>query len=323
MEDLMEAFLTEQGVVIVDDDHVPSLRVTGSVESSGDAIEGSVRYHIGKLTLCSPEGKLFYSSSGKSAQGYGSRGVADEDARHLLKEYLGQDHHLMNRLRALNTYPYVQLSPHSLKKDITDIRRVILKMALDMEESPKLRARLKTLAQEQHVLKGQLAALAKQVKEGKGRISIQALLATQQQLLRALKTPYLLSGGCRAVEARDFSAVRAVLITIPNKGTQRIRSGSYAIYGENQRLIYEQTKDDPGPRVFSSLSLLKMSSLGRYFRSSEQYLKIEAIDYHPEDRAVILSQCDADAILHANAEGETPNAIFSQGRVVLIEGDTK
>lgn len=320
VKNMMENFLTEHDFILVDDEYVPLLKVDAEGIRRGGLRECTVIYRINKLELRLPQGGKIYSFSGKSAYGYGTEDAARHSAVHLLKEYLNNDETLMAKLNEVTYYNYynVGLPDEPIKEELAEITRKILELTVSLERNDEVRKRLQDIGKKQTLLSKDLAKLAKLIKKGRAQISEQAVvqvLNSQKHLLRAQKIPYSISATCRQAESRDYSAIGAVLIGVP---TRILRSGTYGIYADNQCLVYKRTTGNAGPRVFSSMELLRESSIGHYFRLKDNYLEIKAIDYHAEDHSIIVSKCHADCIMYANTRGMHPDKIFTEGRVLLI-----
>ena len=323
VKNMMENFLTQHDFIPVDDGHVPLLKVDAEGIRSGGLRECTVTYHINKLELRLPQGGKIYSFSGKSAHGYGTEHDASHSALHELKEYLNQDKKLMAKLNEVTYYNYynLELPNEPMERELDEIKEKILELIITLERNDEVRKQLQEFGKKQTLLSKQIAKLAHVIRNGRGQISEQAvvqLLNTQEQLVRTQKTQYSISANCPQAESRDYATIGAVLIRVPVPGTQILRSGTYGVYAENHCIVYERTTVHAGPRFFSSIQLLQNSSMGRYFRSNDNYLEIKAVAYHPEDHSIIISGCDADSIMHANIKGMHPGKIFAEGRVLLI-----
>lgn len=317
VKNMMETFLTEHDFILVDDEYVPLLKIDAEGIRRGGLRECTVIYRINKLELRLPKGGMIYSFSGKSAYGYGTEDAARHSAVHLLKEYLNQDETLMARLNEVTYYKYYNLGlpDEPIERKLDEIKGKILELVVSLERNDEVRKRLQKIDTKQKLLEDQLISLTKVVKDGKGRLSerpIAMLLATQRRLLRAMKIRYIPQPPFKPIPC---PAIGAILIRVPS---QSLDSGIYGVYAENQCIVYEKTESCAGPCLFKSMQRLLDSSMGRYFRSKDNYLEIKAIDYHPEDHSIIISGCDADFLMYANMRGMHPDKIFAEGRVVLF-----
>jgi hypothetical protein len=229
----------------------------------------------------------------------------------------------MARLDKVMFYNYYNLGLPSnpMERKLDEIKEKILELIISLEQNDEVRKQFHEFGKKQILLTGQIAELAHMIKNGQGQISQQAIaqiLNTQKQLVRAQKTQYSISGNCPQAKSRDYTAIGAILINVPVRDTQTLGSGVYGVYADNQCIVYERTTGYAGPRFFSSEQLLRISSMGRYFKSKNNYLEIKAVAYHPKDHSIIISGCDADSIMHANMKGMHSDKIFAEGRVLLI-----
>lgn len=323
---MMKGFLTSHDLVLVDDHDVPILRVEAKEECEGSTLNRKVTYHIESIELQFPEIGLVYSSSGISAHEYGEDTTARSSALYLLREYLSRDETLFAKLDEVAIRNYYDLGPPegAHREKLETIERKILELAIKLERNQELRERMKQMEMQQLASNQRLAELASAIRqEGSRRASRQSVLKVlhyQKQMLRAMKHPYLVSNSCEQSNSRSYDAIEAVLIRVPVEDGRGFRTGEYGVYADNQSMVYEKSGQNRGPRWFGSMDLLKKSTLGRYFRSKNRFLDIRAVAYHPEDHAIIISGCDADAVMLANIRGSNPNRIFAEGRVVLVPG---
>ena len=198
---------------------------------------------------------------------------------------------------------------------------MLLKLILGLERNKEARRRLQVIGKKQTLLSERLKTLARHIKNGRGQISKQAVfqvLDAQKRILRTQEAQYAISANCPQSESADYATKGAILVRVPVRSTQILKTRHYKIFSENQCLIYKRTKAYEGPQFFRSMDTLRSGNLGRYFKSRNHYLEIQALTYHPEDHSVIVSLCDADAVMYANSKGMHPDKIFVEGRVVLI-----
>ncbi len=320
---MLEGFLTSQDLVLVDDDGVASLQVRATKEVAGHPRNATVRYVINRLELRLPGDGLAYSTYDLQAHDYGAVGMAGRSALHLLRSYLAEDEILKRRLDQIRAQGYYDLGAarETGQIGLKAIERGLLELARKMEADDEIKERLRKLEEEVAASGDELLRLARSIEAGEGRVSersVRMILDYQRQLLRAKKAPYLISRQCPAAEQRAYDDIKAALIRVPLAAGEVLSTGRYSIFAENQRIVYPHGGFAGRPRFFSSTSLLSRSSLGEMFRSGQDYLDIEALAFHPEDGAIIVSNCDADALMYASMRGESPDKIFAEGRIVVV-----
>ncbi len=320
---MLEGFLTSQNLLLVDDDGVACLHVRASKEVAGHPRNATVRYVIHTLELRLPGDGLAFSTFDLQAYDYGELGMAGRSALHLLRSYLAEDEILKRRLGRIRDEGYYDLgSPgETAATELKTIEQGLLELARKMEANEEVKERLLKLENEVATSSNEILRLARSIETGRGRISessVRTILDYQKQMLRAKKAPYLISRRCPAAEQRAYGAIKAALIRVPLVAGDVLTIGSYSIFAENQRIVYPHGAFVGRPRFFSSTALLKRSSLSELFQSGQDYLEIVALAFHPEDHAIIVSSCDADALMYANMRGESPNKIFAEGRIVVV-----
>jgi hypothetical protein len=322
---MLEGFLTSQNLILVDDNGVACLHVRAAKEVAGHPRNATVRYVINRLELRLPGDGLAYSNYDLQAYDYGEVGMAARSALHLLRSYLVEDEILKDRLGRIRAQGYYDLGPvgETARSELKTIERGLLELARKMEANDEVKERLLKLENEVAASSEELLRLARSIAAGQGRISessVRMLLDYQKQMLRTKKAPYLISRRCPAAEQRAYGDIKAALIRVPLGAGDVLTTGRYSIFAENQRIVYPHGTLIGRPRFFSSTALLRRSSLGDLFQSGQDYLDIEALAFHSEDRAIIISNCDADALMYANMRGESPDKIFAEGRVVVVPG---
>jgi hypothetical protein len=302
---------------------VACLYVRASKEVAGHPRNATVRYAINTLELRLPGDGLAYSTYDLQAYDYGEVGMAGRSALHLLKSYLAEDLILKRRLGRIRDQGYYDLgrAGETAQSELKTIEQGLLELARKMEANAEVKERLLKLEHEVAASSNKLLRLARSIEAGQGRISessVRMILDYQKQMLRAKKAPYLISRHCPAAEKGAYGDIKAALIRVPLAAGDVLTTGRYSIFAENQRIVYPHGTLSGRPRFFSSTALLKRSSLGDLFQSGQDYLDIEALAFHPEDHAIIVSKCDADALMYANMRGESPDKIFAEGRIVVI-----
>jgi hypothetical protein len=250
-------------------------------------------------------------------------GTAARSALYLLRSYLTEDEVLKRRLNRIRAQGYYDFGPicETAQTELKTIERGLLELARKMEANDEVKERLLKLENEVAASSDELLRLTRSIEAGQGRISessVRMILDYQKQMLRAKKAPYLISRQCPAAEERAYDDIRAALIRVPLAAGDGLSTGRYTIFAENQRIVYPHGTFTGRPRFFSSTALLGRSSLGEMFRSGQDYLDIEALAFHPEDRSIIVSNCDADALMYANMRGESPDKIFAEGLIVVV-----
>ncbi len=329
VEDMLENFLTVHGFILVGDEHAPVLRVSAERKRQGDYRECKVSYNIRKLTLRLPRGGVAYSFRAKYAHDYGTEEQAANSALHLLKEYLNQDEMLIQRMDEITASPYYRLDPpedaRDEKFDLISAR--LLEMTIKLEPLLETREELLELVRGrkdvidptpgQKRIQEQIASLSEELKKGNGAVSetaLQQILEDGRRALRSQNEKFLETGPSPGDEQPDLSRIEAVLIRVPAEAG-RLMTGQYRIFAKNQKIVYERSETHEGPRIFSSMNRLRSSSMGPWFQTSQTYLTIDASRCHPEERAIIVTIPDADAI---TAAGRYKKDIFIQGRIAII-----
>ena len=320
---MLEGFLTSQNLVLVDDDHVARLQVRATKEVAGHHRNARVKVVINRLELRLPGGGLAYSNFDLQAHDYGEVSTAARSALYLLKSYLAADETLTLHLRRIRAQGYYDVGAacESTQTDLKAIERGLFELARKMEANEEVKERLRKLETEVAASNEELLRLAGSIEAGRGRISetaVRMILDYQKQILRAKRVPYLISRQCDVAEQRTYDHIRAALIRVPLAASDALWSGRYSIFAENQRIVYPHGTFTGRPRFFSSTALLERSSLGEWFRTRQDYLDIEAPAFRAEDRSIIISNCDADALMYANMRGESPDRIFAEGRIVVV-----
>ena len=320
---MLEGFLTSRNLILVDDDGVACLHARAAKEVVGPPRNATVRYVINRLELRLPGDGLAYSTYDLQAYDYGEAGMAGRSALHLLRSYLAEDEVLKRRLGRIRAQGYYDLGAagQTVRTQLQTIEQGLLELARKMEANDEVKERLLRLEKQFSASSDELLHLARSIEAGQGRISessVRMILSYQKQMLRAKKAPYLISRRCPAVEQRAYGEIKAALIRVPLAVGEALTTGRYAIFAENQRIVYPLGAFSGRPRFFSSTALLRRSSLGQLFQSGQDYLDIEALAFHTEDHAIIVSNCDADALMYANMRGQSPDKIFAEGRIVVV-----
>jgi len=324
VEIMMKNFLTRYQFVLADDDSIPVLKVVATEEKEGPVSNCRVIYNINQMELIIPGMGQIYSSMGKSAYDYGPEADASRSALSLLKDYLSQDEQLMAALDKIAFYSYFEIPrPNNMIVErLDEIEHRIMDLVAMEDIGKDILQRLKSTEIKQVLFDSELRRLSKSVQSGYGRISqasVERLLSYAARSIRSIKCQYLLSNACDSSGEINFKKIGAVLIRVPVQNTQKLNIGNYGIYAVNQCLLYEKTKYHRGPKVARSLERIKKGGLKKYFVNKINFLDIMAVAYHPDERAVIIEKCDADAIINANNQGMiTKPDIFTEGRVVLV-----
>ncbi len=358
VEDMLENFLTTHGFILVGDEHAPVLRVAAERKRQGDYRECKVSYNIRKLALRMPRGGLAYSFRAKYAHDYGSEEQAANSALYLLKEYLNQDELLIRKLDEIAAAPYYRLDPgeesgedpgedsrkesgeesgddyrdDSRDEKLDDISVRLLEMTMKLEPLLETREELLKLVREQKEvvdpepgqkrIQEQITRLSEELGKRNGAVSETALaqiLEDGRRALRSRSETYTEASPPPDEEPADLSRIEAILIRAPASSGRPV-TGQYRIFATNQKVVYQRTETYEGPRIFGSMNRLRSSSMGSWFQSGETHLAIDAARFLPEERTIIVSMRDANAIMEV---GRYKKDIFTRGRIAIVPREGK
>ena len=220
---MIDNFLTERGLVLVDDDQVPTFSVVGKREIVGPARDCKVSYRITQAVLRLPDGGKVYSFSGKSAYDHGTRDQAEASALYLLKAYLGQDRTLLSRLDEVAPANYYVMNPAPDPGDrrLEEIERSVAQISARLAQGkksgkgtgppPASQEALMAVATEQKEIRTMITDLSQKIQVGNAVASEKALLQISSKIVAA--------ENCPPEPPRDLTTVDAVLIRVPSPGT--------------------------------------------------------------------------------------------------------
>jgi len=305
MRNLMESFLTDQNLIITDDEDAGILKVDAERVQRGTNLKCYVEYQIKTFKLILPKVGTVYSSDviWKADDTDRKEDASRNSLKLLRKKYLDQNDKLIAGLNEVAAQRYYEIKVNenaSDKKFDTIIQ--MLKMTQKTAPDPIVEKRFANLLKNQEGLQKQLSALALKVASGTGRLSQQSI-DNIKLLVRKEKITYQVGD---AQTTKSNKTIRAVLIRVPIK-SGRMLTRVYRIYSENQMMVLEK------PEFFSSLYILQNSTIGPYFKNKKKYLDITAKSYHPEDHAIMLEGCDAAQVYQA-ARSDT----IKKNRIVVV-----
>jgi len=304
---MLEDFLTSRDFLLVQNDSIPQLRVVIEkiIEGGNPDLNVEVRYRIHRFEIRLPNNTIDFSRSYAPKKSDGTKDKATRNAIGKLKRALAKDQRLINKLNNKDIFQRqfydLNKSGHQELQDmISEIKRAIKKSHKNVNQ------RIKTLEKTFSVSFTNVI----QTVENNG-ILLNEVIPILHQFQRDSNTPYQLSNECSEIKSKTYDSIAGVLINVPLQSGEKLNL-SNTIYSENQCLVYDT------PDYVSSFGILINKSKGKYFKHFSNYLTVNALKYNDYDHSIIISNCDADAILIANQKGMMPGQIFKDKLVVVI-----
>jgi len=298
LKSMIQSFLNERGIILSENKDIPVIKIKGGYREEHK--EGyKISFSINNMEIIINNSEIIYSKGNISDYYYGDKVTALNGALSILKQKLNKDKLLIEKLSILKTKKYYDISGDDL--NLTKIAEEIVKNRKRFEKN-------------QDLIKKQITSIYEELKKIKNSGSDHVTQDKIDSIIRHQNNKCInLEAECNSpLSNSKYHAFDAILIKVPVKNYNDFRTGQYLIYSENNCLLYKS------PRHFEHIKKLKKSSYKDLFKNNKYYLEINAVKYISNERAIIISYCDALHFINSNIKGLNPGSIFKKNKIFIV-----